>query len=84
MAASSSRCGGLNFGRESGRSKCMQWNEQSLLLMLKDVSVGDGIDAWPSLSGESHASSMLRHQSPEWARAKRGMRERVGFARALF
>ena len=61
----------------------MQWNEQSLLLMLKDVSVGDGIDAWPSLSGESHASSMLGTnrqsgdaQSEEcWIRA----RERDGF-----
>jgi hypothetical protein len=27
--------------------------------MLKEVSVGDGIDAWPSLSGESYASSIL-------------------------
>ena len=60
----------------------MQWNEQGLLLVLKDVSVGDGIDAWPSLSGESYASSMLgtnrqsKHTQSEecWIRA----REREG------
>jgi len=36
-----------------------QTPKEPVLLWLNDVSVGDGIEAWPSLSGESYPSSIV-------------------------
>jgi len=47
-----------------GSFECESWAQRDAIPLRSNVvSVGEGSDAWPSLSGEAYASSMAENKS---------------------